>query len=79
MSSAKSSCVMPELRNDTVTCFVTGHGTRYSSNPVASESDSTTVRVKVVTPLVNAVESAKTRAAAQLAIQRASVLRLEKK
>lgn len=73
---------MPAVRNDGFTCFVHGHGAKYSSNSSNSDSAAasvTTVRAKIVPPLAAALESAKTRAAAQLALQRAAIRQAEKK
>jgi len=73
---------MPEIRNDGFTCFVHGHGAKYSSNssnPDSAAASVTTVRAKVVPPLASALERAKARAAAQLALQRVAMLRIEKK
>ena len=72
---------MPQIRNDGFTCFVHGHGAKYSSNSSNPDSAAsvTTVRAKVVPPLASALERAKARAAAQLALQRVAMLRIEKK
>jgi hypothetical protein len=68
---------MPQLRNDIATCFVHGHGASYSSD--SAETAIKSVRAELVTPLASKLESAKTRAAAQLALQRIAILRFGKK
>jgi hypothetical protein len=72
---------MPQTHDNSFICFVQGHGATASFGLAASGARAigTKPQAKVVTPLASAQERAKTRAAAQLAMQRVSILRIEKK
>lgn len=66
---------MPEIREDDFTCFVHGHGAKYSSAPAEEKKDG--LRQRLLTPLTLAL--ARKRAEAQLAFQRIAGKSPEKK
>jgi hypothetical protein len=59
------SAVMPQLRDESFTCFVHGHGANYSSAPIAESKLGS--RQRLVTPITRI--SSNQRAEAQLAFQ----------
>jgi hypothetical protein len=60
------SALMPEVRNDSIVCFVQGHGVLFNSGRKTICSAETETQ-NSVSPLT--LESVRQRAAAQLAIQ----------
>lgn len=57
---------MPQIRDESFTCFVHGHGAKYSSTPVTEIK--TGLRQRLLTPISRILSSK--RAEAQLAFQR---------